>query len=138
MLDGAVVLLDDVVEVFNLAHKDRHFAAGVDRIDRSLASAALVHRDPGQITVRSPWPYQRSASLRPCRALPSAESRRFFAACRQRGRGIFRPLNFDVRFMPAPAAADRALPFLRHPLSAAEKESPSGLWMNGLTHRALP
>lgn len=32
-LDGAMVLLDDVVQVFYLTHKDRHVASGVDRID---------------------------------------------------------------------------------------------------------
>src|SRR5471032_1972297 len=44
-LDGAVVLLDDVVEVFDLAHHNRHVPAGVDRIDGRLVSAALVHGD---------------------------------------------------------------------------------------------
>jgi hypothetical protein len=92
MLDGAMILPDDVVEVFNLAHKDRYFAAGVNRIDRSLVGPALVH-DLGQITVRSHCLCQKNASPRPCRALPSAESRRSFAACRQRGRGILPPLT---------------------------------------------
>src|SRR5471032_2111615 len=44
-LDGAVVLLNYVVEVFDLAHHDRHVPAGVDRIDGRLVSAALVHGD---------------------------------------------------------------------------------------------
>ena len=52
-LDGAMVLFDDVVEVFDLVHQDRHVAAGVDRIDRRLVGAALVHRDLGRIAVRS-------------------------------------------------------------------------------------
>jgi hypothetical protein len=52
-LDGAMVLFYDVVEVFDLAHQDRHVAAGVDCIDRRLAGAALVHRDLGLIAVRS-------------------------------------------------------------------------------------
>src|SRR5471032_3215875 len=43
-LDGAVVLLDDV-EVFDLAHHDRHVPVDVDRIDGRLVSAALIHRD---------------------------------------------------------------------------------------------
>ena len=51
-LDGAMVLLDDVVEVFDLAHQNGHVAGGVDRIDRRLVSAALVHRDLIRIAVR--------------------------------------------------------------------------------------
>ena len=52
-LDGAMVLFDDVVEVFDLVHHDRHVAAGVDRIDRRLVGAALVHRDLVRLAVRS-------------------------------------------------------------------------------------
>ena len=52
-LDGALVLLDDVAEVFNLAHQDWHVAASVDRIDRRLVGAALVYRDLVRIAVRS-------------------------------------------------------------------------------------
>jgi len=52
-LDGAVILLDNVVEVFNLAHRDRHVAAGIDRIPSRLVSAALVHRDFVWIAVYS-------------------------------------------------------------------------------------
>ena len=52
-LDGAMILLDDVVEVFNLAHQDRHIAAGVDRIDRRLVGAALVHCDLVRIAICS-------------------------------------------------------------------------------------
>jgi hypothetical protein len=48
-----MVLLDDGVEIFDLAHQDRHGAAGVDRIDRRLLRAALVHRDLVQMPVRS-------------------------------------------------------------------------------------
>jgi len=48
-----MVLLDNVVKVFNLAHKDRHVAAGVDGIDRRLVGPALVHRDLVRIAVRS-------------------------------------------------------------------------------------
>jgi hypothetical protein len=139
MLDSAMVLPDDVVEVFNLTHKDRHFAAGVDRIDRSLVGPALVHRDLSQITVRSHGLVKKTLRCG------------HVALCRQQrvdGLSLLvdsavevfpDPLGLDVRLIPAPAAVDRALPFLRHPLSSAEKKSPSGLWMNGqLTHRALP
>jgi hypothetical protein len=31
-----MVLLENVVEMFNLAHKDRHVAASVNRIDDAL------------------------------------------------------------------------------------------------------
>ena len=51
--DGAMVLFDDVVEVFDLAHQDLHVAASVDRIDRRHVGAALVHRDLFRIAVRS-------------------------------------------------------------------------------------
>ena len=44
-LDGAMVLLDDIVEVFDLAHIDRPFPVFIDRIDGRLVGAALVHRD---------------------------------------------------------------------------------------------
>src|SRR5476649_234850 len=40
-----MVLLDDVVEVFDLAHYNRHIPACVDRIDGSLVRASLVHRN---------------------------------------------------------------------------------------------
>ena len=48
-----MVLLDNVVELFNLADKDRHGAAGVDGIHGRLVGAALVHRDFVWIAVRS-------------------------------------------------------------------------------------
>jgi hypothetical protein len=37
-----MVLFDDVVEVLDLAHHDRHVASGVARIDGHLVGAALV------------------------------------------------------------------------------------------------
>ena len=52
-LDGGMVLFDDIVEVFDLAYHDLHVAAGVDRIDRRLVGAALVHRDLVRVAVRS-------------------------------------------------------------------------------------
>jgi len=36
-----MILLDNVVEVFNLADKDRHGAVGVDRIDGPLSAPLL-------------------------------------------------------------------------------------------------
>jgi len=40
-----MVLLNNVVGVFNLADEDRQEAAGVDRIYERLIGAALAHRD---------------------------------------------------------------------------------------------
>ena len=37
-----MVLLVNVIGVFNLAHQDQHVATGVDRIDRRLVGAALA------------------------------------------------------------------------------------------------
>ena len=51
-LDSTVVLLDDVVEVLDLAHDDRNVAVSIDRIDGRLVGAALVHRDFFGLAVR--------------------------------------------------------------------------------------
>jgi hypothetical protein len=48
-----VILFDDVVEVFDLAHKDWHGSAGVDCIDRRFFGAALVHRDLVRVAAHS-------------------------------------------------------------------------------------
>jgi hypothetical protein len=40
----AVILLDNVVEIFDLPNRDRHFAFLVPLRQRCLAGAALVHR----------------------------------------------------------------------------------------------
>jgi hypothetical protein len=42
--DRAVILLDNVVEIFNLPNPDRYFAFLVQLLQRCLVSAALVHR----------------------------------------------------------------------------------------------
>ena len=47
-----MILLDDVVEVRNLAHQNRYVSPGVDRIDRGLVGTALVHRDLVRSAVR--------------------------------------------------------------------------------------
>lgn len=47
-----MILFDDVVEMFDLAHLDRHVAAGIDRIGGRLIGSALVHRDLVRIAVR--------------------------------------------------------------------------------------
>jgi hypothetical protein len=84
-----MVLLDNVVDVFNLAHKDRHVSAGVDRIDGRLAGPllciAILFGAPFTLMALSKKRFA-AAMLR----LPSAGSRRSCPACRQRGRGIAR------------------------------------------------
>jgi hypothetical protein len=42
--DRAVILLDNVVEVFDLPNVDRYFAFLVQLLQRCLVGAALVHR----------------------------------------------------------------------------------------------
>lgn len=44
-LDGAVVLLDDIVQVFVLPDLDRRWPLSVERFKGRQISAALVHRD---------------------------------------------------------------------------------------------
>jgi len=44
-LDGAIILLDEVLKLLYLDHKDRHAAAGVDCIHGRAVGAAFVHRD---------------------------------------------------------------------------------------------
>ena len=44
-LDGAMVLLNDVVEILDLSDDDAVFQPVIDVIDGHLVSAALVHRD---------------------------------------------------------------------------------------------
>ena len=46
-----MILLDDVVEILDLAHHNWHVAAGVDRIDGRLVGTALVYRDFVKIVV---------------------------------------------------------------------------------------
>jgi hypothetical protein len=52
-LDGAMILLKDVLEELNLHHKERHVAAGVDCIHGRVVGSAFVHRDFVWIAVRS-------------------------------------------------------------------------------------
>jgi hypothetical protein len=44
-LDGPMVLLDDVVEIFDLTHHNWRVFAGIDGIDGRLVGAALVRGD---------------------------------------------------------------------------------------------
>lgn len=48
---------------YNLAHKDRHVAGGVDLLDRSLVGAALVHRDLVQIPIRFDGLFEKAFRL---------------------------------------------------------------------------
>ena len=45
-LDCPMALRQDVVQIFDLPHDDRHLTSGIDLIDRRFVGAALVHRDP--------------------------------------------------------------------------------------------
>jgi hypothetical protein len=104
-----MVLLDDVVEVFHLAHQDRHVAAGVDRIHGALLapllSIATLFGSPF-----APMALSKKRMPQPCRATPSAGSQRSCRACRRRSRGIFPDaLDLDVGLTHAPVAADRGL-----------------------------
>src|SRR5471030_1001861 len=51
--DGTMVLHNDVVEVFDLAHHNRHVPAGVDRSNGCLVGSTLVHRDLFGIAIRT-------------------------------------------------------------------------------------
>jgi hypothetical protein len=42
--DRAVILLDDVIEIFDLPNCDRHFAVLVQLLQRCLVGPALIHR----------------------------------------------------------------------------------------------
>ena len=109
-----MVLLDDVVEIFDLAHEDRYGAAGVDRIDRRLVRAALVHRDLVRMAVRS-------------HGLVEEALRRSHVALRRQheidGLALFvdgtvkvfpDAFDFDIGLIHAPAASYRALVFPGH------------------------
>lgn len=42
-LDSTVVLLDDVVGIFDLTHHDRYISTNIDRIDGYFVGAFLAH-----------------------------------------------------------------------------------------------
>ena len=52
-LDGSVILLDDVVEVFDLAYLNTSFGLGVVTLDRRRVGTALVNRDLFRCAVAS-------------------------------------------------------------------------------------
>jgi hypothetical protein len=113
-LNGAVILLDNVVQILNLAHQDRHVAAGVDRIHGRLVSAALVHRDLVWIAVHSHGLVEealRSSYV----ALRRQQEIDGFALLVDGAVEVFPgTLDRDVRLIHAPATADRALVFAGH------------------------
>ena len=113
-LDSAVVLLDDVVEVFDLTHQNPDVAAGVDRIDSSLVGAALVHRDLVRITARCHG-FVEEALHRGHVALRRQQEVDGLALLVDGAVEVFPDvLDLDVRLVHAPAAADRALVFAGH------------------------
>jgi hypothetical protein len=116
-----MVLLDNVVEVFNLAYKDLHSEAGVDRIHGRLVGTAFVHRD-------FVWMAIQSHGL-----VEEALRRNHVPLCRQQevdglamlvdGAVEVFPdaLDLYVRLIHAPVAADRALVFSGHLLDQRQK-----------------
>src|SRR5471032_1137031 len=116
-----MVLLDDVVEVFDLAHYNRHIPAGVDRIDGSLVGAALVHRDLFGIAIRAHGLVEK------------ALRRGHVALCRQQkvdGLSLLvdsavevfpDALDLHVGLIHTPAATDRALVFAGNFLDERQK-----------------
>jgi len=122
-LDGAMALLDNVVEVIHLVHEDRHVASGFDRIHGRLVGAALVHRDFVWIAVRSHGLVEE-ALRRGHVALRSQQEVDGLAMLVDGALEVFRDaLDFDVNLIHAPAAADRALVFWGHLLENRHKTS---------------
>ena len=116
-----MVLLDNVVEVFNLADKDRHGAVGVDLVRGRLVGATLVHRDFVWIAVRfhglveealrrSHVPLRRQQEVDGLAMLVGGAVEVFPEA-----------LDVDIRLVHAPAAADRALVLAGHFLISGKK-----------------
>ena len=121
-----MVLLDNVVEVFNLAYKDRHGAAGVDRIHGRSVCAALVHRDFVWIAVRS-YSLVEEALRRSHVPLRRQQEVDGLSMLVDGAVEVFpESLDLDVRLVHAPAAADRVLVFPGHFLDERqEADGPS-------------
>ena len=115
-LDGAMVLFDDVVEVFDLAHNDRHAGPGVDRIDGRLVGAALVHRDLVRIAVRSHGLVEEALRCGNI-ALGREQEVDGLSLLIDGAVQVFPDaFDLDVGLIHAPAAADWALVFTGHVL----------------------
>ena len=102
-----MVLLDGVVAILDLAHHDRHVAAGVDRIDGRLDGAALVHRNLVRFAVcchgfvgEALRRKQKVDSL----SLPVGGAIKIFSDA----------LDLDVGLIHSPVSVDRALVFAGH------------------------
>jgi len=66
VLDGAVVLLDGIVQVFVLPNLDRRWSLSSERPNGGQISAALVHRDRFGLAVLINRFSRSNAGLRPC------------------------------------------------------------------------
>ena len=120
-LDGAMILLDNVVEVFNLAHKYLHVAAGVDRIDGRLVGPAFVHRDLVRVAVRSHGLVEE-ALRRGHVALGRQQEVDSLALLVDSAVEVFPDaLELDVGLIHAQAAANRALVFVGHLLDERQE-----------------
>ena len=119
--DGAMILLDDVVEVFTLAHQDWYVAPGVDRIDRRLVGAALVHRDLVRIAVRSHCLVEEALCCGHV-ALGREQEVDGLSLLIDGAVQVFPDaFDLDVGLIHAPAAADWALVFTGHVLDQGQE-----------------
>ncbi len=59
--DGAIVLLDSVVQIFRLAHCDDHAAIGLDTDDARFVRAALVNGDFRRHVVQADGTFEKCA-----------------------------------------------------------------------------
>ena len=109
-----MVLLDDVVEILDLAHHDRRVAAGVDRIDGCLAGAVLVHRDLVRFAVCSHG-LIKEALRRSHVALGREQKGDSLSLSVDGAIAIFPDaLDLDAGLIHAPASANRAIVFACH------------------------
>ncbi len=121
VLDRSMVLLDDVVEVFDLADHDLVFQSVIEVIDRRLVGAALVHHD------------DLTQAMQPHGLLEKAPGSGLVAFdCQQvidrvavlvhRTVQIFPDaFDLDVGFVHAPASTNRALVFAEHLFQQRQK-----------------
>ena len=106
------LLLDNVVQVFDLSNDDQCFASGIDLIHGRFVGAALVHCDlfgntagpHGLVALGGQQEVDRLAGLvhGAVQVFPDA-------------------LDLDVSLVHAPAAAHRALVFAKHLLKQGQK-----------------
>jgi hypothetical protein len=119
--NGAMVLLDNVVEVFKLTHKNRRIAAGVERIDARLIGPALFDPDLVRIAVRSHGLVEE-ALRRGHVALGRQEKVDGLSLLVDSAVEVFPDaLDLDVRLIHALTALDQALVFPRHLLDERQE-----------------